>query len=76
MGSRLANMKKETVNHPDHYNSGPIECIEYIKSIGMHKHFCIANAIKYLSRCEHKENYIEDLKKACWYIEYLIKCEE
>jgi hypothetical protein len=69
-------MSKEYVNHPDHYNSGKIECIEYIKSIGMHKHFCIANAIKYLSRCEQKDNYIQDLNKAKWYIEYLINCEK
>lgn len=66
-------VEKEEVNHPDHYNSGPIECIEYIKSIGMHKHFCIANAIKYLSRCQHKGNYEKDLKKAKWYIEYLLE---
>tara|TARA_Y100001937_G_C7110034_1_gene327059 strand:+ start:296 stop:502 length:207 start_codon:yes stop_codon:yes gene_type:complete len=66
-------VEKEEVNHPDHYNSGQIECIEYIKSIGMHKHFCIANAIKYLSRCQHKGSYEKDLKKAKWYIEYLLE---
>ena len=68
--------QKEHINHPDHYNYGNIECIEYIRSLGMHKHFCIANAIKYLARCEHKDDYTKDLAKAKWYIEYLLKCEK
>jgi hypothetical protein len=48
-------MKKEMINHPEHYNSGRIEVIDFIKSLGIHEDFCIANAIKYLSRYKHKE---------------------
>ena len=66
-------MKKEMVNHPDHYNSGKIEVIDFIKSLGLHEDFCIANAIKYLSRYKHKGDALEDLKKAKWYIDYIIK---
>ena len=66
-------MKKEMVNHPDHYNSGKIEVIDFIKSLGLHEEFCIANAIKYLSRYKHKGDPVEDLKKAKWYIDYIIK---
>ena len=32
---------------------------------------CTANALKYLCRW-HKKNGVEDLRKAKWYIEYLI----
>ena len=66
-------MKKEMVNHPDHYNSGKIEVIDFIKSLGLHEDFCIANAIKYLSRYKHKGDPVGDLKKAKWYIDYIIK---
>ena len=66
-------MKKEMVDHPDHYNSGKIEVIDFIKSLGIDEDFCIGNAIKYLSRYKHKGDPIEDLKKARWYIDYLIK---
>jgi hypothetical protein len=64
--------KKEMIDHPKHYNTGKIEVIEFIKSLGMHEDFCIANAIKYISRYKHKEDPIGDLKKAKWYIDYLI----
>tara|TARA_B100000886_G_C20293146_1_gene436349 strand:- start:163 stop:387 length:225 start_codon:yes stop_codon:yes gene_type:complete len=66
-------MKKEMIDHPDHYNSGKIEVIDFIKSLGLHEDFCIANAIKYLSRYKHKGDPIADLKKAKWYIDYIIK---
>ena len=49
---------------------------DLLRHLKIDKDFSLSNAIKYLSRCEHKENYIEDLKKACWYIEYLINCKE
>jgi len=61
------------VNHPEHYNSGNIEVIDFIKSLDMHEDFCVGNAIKYLSRYKYKGNPIEDLKKAKWYIDYLIR---
>jgi len=69
--------KKELIDHPDHYNSGKIEVIDFIKSLGIDEDFCIGNAIKYISRYKHKGDPIGDLKKAKWYINYLInKLEE
>ena len=62
----------EKVNHPKHYNSGAIETIEYIKSMGIAEEFCIGNAIKYISRYNSKGTPKEDLKKAVWYLEYAI----
>lgn len=60
------------VNHPAHYNTGTIETIEYLKSLGIAEDFCVGNAIKYLSRYRHK-NGIEDLEKALWYIDWLLQ---
>lgn len=63
--------KKESVNHPSHYNNhiSGIECIDVVECMN----FCIGNAIKYLWRCGYKGNELEDLKKARWYIDREIK---
>lgn len=66
--------KVEAVDHPAHYQ-GKIECIDCIDSaIGELKGieaFCVGNAIKYLFRFK-KKNGCEDLKKAIFYIDYVI----
>lgn len=61
------------VNHPKHYNIGEIETIELYKAFGIHEPFCLGNSIKYLSRYKYNGKPVEDLSKALWYIEYLIK---
>lgn len=61
----------ETVDHPQHYNQNGIECIDaMIAAFGQAEviSFCKLNAFKYLWRAEHKNNALEDLKKAQWYI--------
>ena len=69
----------DAVNHPSHYCTGGIECIDVIKatSQGMDgiEAFCHGNAMKYLFRWKQK-NGLEDLKKARWYIDRLIKMKE
>ena len=67
---------KEKINHPDYYNSGNIEAIEIIEDACLAEGFCLGNALKYILRAKHKENYIEDLKKARWYIDYIIEKSE
>lgn len=66
----------DMVNHPSHYTQGGIECIDALKAATVNKTgieaVCTANAIKYLWRYEEK-NGIEDVKKARWYIDRLIK---
>ena len=54
------------VNHPSHYNKG-IETIDYIESWEMN--FNIGNVIKYTTRAGYKDNKLEDLQKAKWYLE-------
>ena len=66
-------MGKEKVNHPAHYNSGQYEVVDVIDDAGFGEGFCLGNALKYILRSKHKENYVEDLKKAKWYLEYLIQ---
>lgn len=69
----------EAVNHPQHYNFGKIEVIDYIESTlgaeGCYA-FCVGNVIKYVSRARHKGKTAEDLKKAQWYLEYALKMVE
>jgi len=68
-GDTVFNMPKPTdpVNHPAHYTSHPsgVECIQ----VTQHMNFCVGNAMKYLWRAGNKGDYIEDLRKAKWYIE-------
>ena len=61
----------DKVNHPGHYNVGTIEVIEVIEDWKLN--FNLGNAIKYIGRCEHKNNKKEDIKKAIWYLERELK---
>ncbi len=61
--------EKSNINHPEHYNTSKIECIDYIEDIGFGEGFNLGNAIKYIVRAKHKNNHIDDLQKAKWYIE-------
>ena len=61
------------VNNPKHYNTGSIEVIEVIEDWELN--FCLGNAIKYIGRCNHKNNKIEDLQKAIWYLSREIQKE-
>ena len=66
----------DPVNHPSHYCSGDIECIDAIASALGHDgiiDFCRGNAIKYLWRAGLKGDMGEDLRKAAWYCERAAK---
>ena len=69
-------LKKEAVDHPQHYNSSEFEVIDVICDAGFGEGFCLGNALKYILRAQHKENYQEDLKKAEWYVRYWIENKE
>ena len=55
-----------------HYSDLAIEPIDFI--IANNLGFCEGNVIKYISRWKAK-NGIEDLKKARWYIDFLIEVQ-
>jgi hypothetical protein len=64
----------DPVNHPQHYASGSIECIEAIEASMSPEAFkgaLKANIIKYVWRYEQKGG-AESLKKAQWYLARLI----
>jgi len=65
----------DPVNRPKHYTSHPsgVECIE----ITRHMNFNLGNAIKYIWRAGMKDEYLQELKKARWYIDdEIAKMEE
>lgn len=64
----------ERVDHPPHYNQGKFEAIDVIQDWGLD--FAEGNVVKYIVRSRHKEDRLEDLKKARWYLDYLIKSLE
>ena len=63
--------KSDPVNHPTHYKVGGIETIDFIeaKALGYH----LGNAVKYITRADHKGNRLQDLQKAKWYIDRAIE---
>lgn len=66
--------KEDLVNHPKHYNSHPsgIECIQVTEHMG----FNLGNAVKYIWRADLKNDALEDLKKAVWYLQREIEKRE
>ena len=60
--------KKQMVEHPNHYGGkeNTYEAIKVIESWDLG--FCLGNAVKYISRAGKKNNKLEDLEKASWYI--------
>lgn len=69
--------------NPDHYKHGGIETIEYIKakmSPIEYYGYLKGNVFKYISReglkSEKILSKIEDLKKAQWYIEQMVKVHQ
>lgn len=58
----------ETVNHPQHYGGAdnPYETIKVIEAWELG--FNLGNAVKYISRADHKDDALEDLRKAGWYV--------
>lgn len=64
--SAVAPTLVDKINHPSHYKVGGIETIDFIeaKDLGYH----LGNVVKYISRADHKDEKLENLKKAQWYL--------
>ena len=65
--NEMMEVTHDAVNHPKHYTEHPsgIECIQITEHMG----FCLGNAVKYIWRADLKNDAIEDLRKARWYID-------
>ena len=68
-------LPKDIVNHPKHYTSGSIECIQAIEaqlSPEEFQGFLKGNVLKYIWR-EKQKGGTESLQKAEWYLSRLIQ---
>ena len=65
--------KKEMVNHPRHYGGegNPYEAIKVIEAWDLN--FSLGNVVKYISRAGKKNETLEDLEKASWYLDRAIQ---
>jgi len=66
----------DPVHHPPHYTFGKIEVLEAIEDWGLDYHR--GNVVKYMVRAGKKDpdKMIEDLRKARFYIDRLIKLKQ
>lgn len=71
--------KRDDVNHPEHYTNGDVECIDAIESaLGKTRFqgYLRGNVMKYIWRAGLKNDELEDLKKANWYLSKLMETME
>lgn len=59
--------EKSKIEHPDHYTLGGIETWDFIEAKKLN--YNLGNVVKYVTRCDHKGDPIEDLQKARQYLD-------
>ena len=65
----------DPINHPQHYTEGGLEVIDILQAKMTpeeFKGFLRGNVLKYIFRA-HIKNRTEDLRKAGWYLDRLLK---
>ena len=75
---KVEKKSEDMVNHPSHYTSGGIECIDAITSaLSSYEDsvdsWLVGQVIKYLWRAPLKGKYEEDIKKAQFYLNRLVE---
>ena len=68
--------KNDNVNSPPHYKYGKKETIDVIQDCmtdDEYHGYLKGNVLKYISRYKFKGEPLEDLKKAQWYLNRLVK---
>lgn len=65
----------DNINHPTHYQANGLEAIQIIDAF-FTNNFNLGNVFKYISRAGKKGDYIEDLKKAAFYLNHEIEQAE
>lgn len=65
--------KREMVYHPVHYGGAdnPYEAIKVIEAWNLG--FCLGNTVKYIARAGKKDDTLQELEKAAWYLQREIK---
>ena len=56
----------DVVDHPHHYQGDGMESIDVIEAFDLD--FCLGNTVKYVLRAGKKDDEIQDLRKAIWYL--------
>lgn len=65
----------QIISNPPHYTAGRVhEPIDVISDWGLD--FCLGNVVKYISRAGRKDDILQDLKKARFYLDYKISLLE
>jgi hypothetical protein len=75
----LVTPEEDLVNHPNHYTSGGIECIDAIAASMTpieYAGFLKGQVLKYVWRYRLKGKPVQDLKKARFYLDRLIQLTE
>lgn len=69
--------KEDLINKPNHYRTGKVECIDCIESVvslySGEFAFLAGQVVKYLYRANSKGTFTQDLKKAQYYMNRLVK---
>lgn len=68
--------EEDVVNHPSHYKSGGLEAIDVLEQFGLVRDGRLFNVGKYILRAGKKDDELQDLKKAQWYLNRLIESLE
>lgn len=65
-------MNNDKVNHPAHYGGADnqYEAIKVIEAWGLNFH--LGNTVKYVARCGKKDDEIQELEKALFYLKRAI----
>jgi hypothetical protein len=68
----IKGLDSDAVN-PAHYRRGNYELIDVLEAWELHHFGHLMQAVQYLFRVPHKGQFVEDCKKAIWYVERAVE---
>ena len=69
------NEHDDVVQHPAHYTFGRFEVLDVLEDWFPDEPL-LWQVVKYLARAKHKENFLQDLEKAKFYLDRRIESEK
>lgn len=67
--------ENDVVNHPNHYVEGrKYEPVDVAEDWGLDRDAYLFNVFTYIARAGRKDDIVQDLEKARWYLDRRIKC--
>lgn len=64
--------ENDVIKQPHHYTRGKYQCWDVMQELGIDKCFYLGAAFKYLWRAGHKDDMVQDLKKAIAYLQHKV----